>query len=83
MKNFCGLRDTLAHYYSPGIIMYNKENTHLLKFVLDKMTSLTQFQKHINTIFCTANNKKPARHILAIKFKSAFSLYEVKNQEFV
>jgi hypothetical protein len=66
MKNFRGLLDTLAHYYSPGIIMYDKENKPLSKFVLAKMTSLTQFQKHFDTIFRTANNKKPARHMLAI-----------------
>jgi hypothetical protein len=51
MKNFRGLLDTLAHYYSPGIIMYDEENKHLSKFVLAKMTSLTQFQKHFDTIF--------------------------------
>jgi hypothetical protein len=83
MKNFRGLLDTLAHYYSPGIIMYDKENKHLSKFVLAKMTTLTQFHKHFDTLFRTANAKKPARHMLAIKFKSAFSLYEIKNQEFV
>jgi hypothetical protein len=63
--------------------MYDKENKHLSKFVLAKMTTLTQFQKHFDTIFRTANAKKPARHMLVIKFKSAFSLYEIKNQEFV
>jgi hypothetical protein len=63
--------------------MYDKENKHLSKFVLAKMTTLTQFQKHFDTIFRTANAKKPARHMLVVKFKSAFSLYEIKNQEFV
>jgi hypothetical protein len=65
--NFRGLLKTIAHYFTPGIIMYNKENKHLTNFVLSHMTTLTQFQKHFSTTFRTANNKKPACHILVMK----------------
>jgi hypothetical protein len=46
------------------------------------MTTLTQFQKHFSTTFRTTNNKKPARHILVMKFKSGITLFELKSQIF-
>jgi hypothetical protein len=83
LKEFCGLLETIAHYLTPGNIMYDKENKHLTNFVLSHMTTLTQLKKHFSTMFRTANNKKPARHILVMKFNSAITLFEFKNQIFV
>ncbi|RCI51850.1 hypothetical protein DT379_14105, partial [Pseudomonas aeruginosa] len=61
--------------------MYDKDNKHISRSVIEHMKTITHFQKHFGTLFRKANENKPARHILVIKLKSPFTLYEIKRHE--
>jgi hypothetical protein len=70
MKHLKGLLWTIWNCYTPGVIMYDKNNKHISRSVIEHMKTLSQFNKHFTTIFRKANSSKPACHILAIKLKS-------------
>jgi hypothetical protein len=81
MKHLKGLLWTIWNCYTPGVIMYDKDNKHISRSVIEHMKTITHFQKHFGTLFRKANENKPARNILVIKLKSPFTLYEIKRHE--
>jgi hypothetical protein len=72
---------TLWNSYTPGVIMYDKNNNAVTKFTIDKMKNITEFQKLFDSLYRGKNKKKPARHVIVMKIKSAYSVYEIRTQE--
>jgi hypothetical protein len=81
MKHLKGFLWTLWNCYTPGIIMYDKENKHISKSVIEHLKTLPQFTKLFTTIYRKANDSRPGRHILVFKIKTPHTLHDIKNHE--
>jgi hypothetical protein len=69
--------------FTPGIIMYDKNNKHVTQHVLSNITSLPSFNKHFDTHFRRSTNKRPARHTIVMKLKSHHTVNEIRNHDAV
>ena len=81
MKLHRDLLLAIWNVYTPGVIMYDKNNNFVNGYSLGKIKSISDYQKLFDTKYRGATNKKPARHILVMKFKTAMSLKEMKSHE--
>jgi hypothetical protein len=69
--------------FTPGIIMYDKNNKHVTQHVLSKITSLPTFTKHFDSHFRRSTQKRPARHTIVMKLKSHHTVNEIRNHDAV
>ena len=67
--------------FTPGVIMYDKNNNFVNRYSNGNIKCLTDFQKLFDTKYRNATTKKPARHTLVMKFKTAMSLKEMKSHK--
>jgi hypothetical protein len=69
--------------FTPGIIMYDKNNKHVTQHVLSNITSLPTFTRHFDSYFRRSTQKRPARHTIVIKLKSHHTVNEIRNHDAV
>jgi hypothetical protein len=64
--------------FTPGIIMYDKNNKHVTQHVISTVTSLPIFTKHFESLYRHKNKKRPARHLIVLKIKTHQTVKEIK-----
>ena len=77
MKLHPNLLLTIWNAFTPGVIMYDKNNNFVNSYSIGKIMCITDFQKLFDTKYRNETNKKPARHTLDMKIKTAMSLIKV------
>ena len=80
MKLHRDLLQTIWNAYTPGVIMYDKNNNFVNGYSIGKIRSLGDFNKLFDTMYRGSSISKPARHVLVMKLKRSLKLKEIKSQ---